>query len=236
MRKQLFVPLRNRRDGSTTLQHSNSFLRSALLEATIVTLLTVAALIVLAIAVIGPSSVSRAEVRDKTAAMPVASIYRPIEIEGGQSYSIASGDLRSYVTEDTQKVLTLEWPVAGRLTDGFGVRHNPFSKRASEFHSGQDIAAPKGIAVTACADGTIAYAGWMHGYGDVVIIEHKNGVSTRYGHLSRILVSVGQTISGGDEIGEVGSTGRSTGPHLHFEVRLSDEPVDPLRYLPGTNS
>jgi murein DD-endopeptidase MepM/ murein hydrolase activator NlpD len=211
-------------------------LRSALLEATIVTLLTVAALIVLAIAVIGPSSVSRAEVRDNTVARPAASIYRPIEIEGGQSYSIASGDLRSYVTVDTEKVLTLEWPVAGKLTDGFGGRHNPFGKRVSEFHSGQDIAAPKGTAVTACADGTITFAGWMHGYGDVVIIAHKDGVSTRYGHLSRILVSAGQTISGGEEISEVGSTGRATGPYLHFEVRLSDEPVDPLKYLPGTNS
>jgi murein DD-endopeptidase MepM/ murein hydrolase activator NlpD len=190
----------------------------------------------MAIAVLGPSSVSRAEVKENAVAMPTASIYRPIDLADGQSYSIASRDLRPYVTEDTQKVLTLEWPVAGRLTDRFGVRHNPFGKRVSEFHSGQDIAAPKGTAVTSCADGTITFAGWMHGYGDVVIVEHKDGVSTRYGHLSRILVSAGQTISGGEEIGEVGSTGRATGPHLHFEVRLSDEPVDPLRYLPGTNS
>lgn len=236
MRKQLFVPLRNRRDGSATLQHSKSELRSALLEATIVTLLTVATLIVMAIAVLGPSSVSRAEVRDNNVEMPAASIDRPIELTGGQSYSIASGDLHPYVKEEIQKALTLEWPVAGRLTDGFGVRHNPFGKRASEFHSGQDIAAPKGTAVTACADGTITFAGWIHSYGDVVIIEHKNGVSTRYGHLSRILVSVGQTISGGEEIGEVGATGRATGPHLHFEMRLSNEPVDPLRYLPDTDS
>lgn len=125
------------------------------------------------------------------------------------------------------------WPVAGELTDGFGGRRNPFGGSSSEFHTGQDIATLWGTPVVAAANGTVIFAGWQNGYGQIVIIDHGNGLTTRYGHLSGIDVIVGQVMARGEQVGRVGSTGRSTGPHLHYEVRINDEPVDPLQYLPG---
>ncbi|MCA1850469.1 MAG: M23 family metallopeptidase, partial [Acidobacteria bacterium] len=102
-----------------------------------------------------------------------------------------------------------------------------------ESHEGQDIDAEMGAPVSAAASGTVAVAGVQNGYGNVVYIDHGNGLSTRYGHLSHIDVSVGQKIMRGEVLGRVGSTGRSTGPHLHYEVRINSEPVNPRRYLPG---
>jgi murein DD-endopeptidase MepM/ murein hydrolase activator NlpD len=84
----------------------------------------------------------------------------------------------------------------------------------------------------AAAQGTVIFAGWQNGYGQIVIIDHGNGLTTRYGHLSGIDVEVGRQIARGEQIGRVGSTGRSTGPHLHYEVRINDEPVNPRQYLP----
>jgi murein DD-endopeptidase MepM/ murein hydrolase activator NlpD len=124
------------------------------------------------------------------------------------------------------------WPVMGALRSGVGTRSNPFGGSSIEFHKGQDIAAPIGTPVMATADGTIVVAGWQRGYGWVVYIDHGNGISTRYGHLSRIDVEIGQTIKRGEQLGLVGSTGRSTGPHLHYEVRINGQPVSPLLYLP----
>jgi murein DD-endopeptidase MepM/ murein hydrolase activator NlpD len=124
------------------------------------------------------------------------------------------------------------WPVLGNLTDSFGGRRNPFGGSGSEFHAGQDIATAWGTAVDATAAGTVIFAGWQNGYGQVVIIDHGGGLTTRYGHLSEIDVSEGQQIAKAEPIGKVGSSGRSTGPHLHYEVRLNDEPVDPRNYLP----
>jgi murein DD-endopeptidase MepM/ murein hydrolase activator NlpD len=125
------------------------------------------------------------------------------------------------------------WPVDGSLESGFGGRRNPFGGRSFEFHTGQDIDAPWGAPVVAAASGKIVIAGWQHGYGQVVYIDHGSGLTTRYGHLSQIGVKVGQTISRGEVLGRVGSTGRSTGPHLHYEVRINDNAVDPLPYLTG---
>ena len=124
------------------------------------------------------------------------------------------------------------WPLRGRLTDGFGDRRNPFRRRSSEFHPGQDIAALWGTPVSVTADGTVVFAGSKKGYGRMVIVDHGNNISTRYGHLSRIDTTVGALISRGEQIGLVGSTGRSTGPHLHYEVRVGQVPVNPLVYLP----
>jgi len=87
--------------------------------------------------------------------------------------------------------------------------------------------------VGVAAAGKVTIAGWQRGYGNVVYVDHGSGISTRYGHLSKINVSVGQTVNTGDIIGLVGSTGRSTGPHLHYEVRINNQPVDPKPYLPG---
>jgi murein DD-endopeptidase MepM/ murein hydrolase activator NlpD len=124
------------------------------------------------------------------------------------------------------------WPVEGESTDSFGYRGNPFGGGGSEFHPGQDIAAPRGTPVFAPADGTVVEAGWKNGYGQTVVIDHSHGLTTRYGHLSKVEVGVGQELKRGEELGLVGSTGRSTGPHLHYEVRLGDLPVSPWHYLP----
>ncbi len=124
----------------------------------------------------------------------------------------------------------LAWPVSGTITSPFGMRQNPFGGGV-EFHPGLDIAAPMGTTVTAAAGGTVISAGWYGGYGNYILIDHGGGMSTGYGHLSQIFVSNGQTVQKGQAIGAVGSTGMSTGPHLHFEVRLGGKPTDPAPYL-----
>ncbi|MGI8996607.1 MAG: peptidoglycan DD-metalloendopeptidase family protein [Pyrinomonadaceae bacterium] len=124
------------------------------------------------------------------------------------------------------------WPVAGELTDRFGGRRDPFGSGGSEFHAGQDIAALSGTPVFAAGDGTVSFAGYQNGYGQVVIVDHGNGLATRYGHLSKIEAAAGQQLKRGAALGRVGSTGRSTGPHLHYEVRINDQPVNPRTYLP----
>lgn len=125
------------------------------------------------------------------------------------------------------------WPVAGAMRGGFGFRRNPFGGSGSEFHKGQDISAPMGTPVIATADGVVTNAGWLRGYGQVVYVDHGNGLSTRYGHLSRIDVAVGQIVQRGGQVGLVGSTGRSTGPHLHYEVRVEGQATNPVPYLPA---
>jgi murein DD-endopeptidase MepM/ murein hydrolase activator NlpD len=125
------------------------------------------------------------------------------------------------------------WPVFGRLESGVGGRRNPFGGRGFEYHEGQDIDATYGVPVQVAASGRVTIAGWQRGYGKVVYVDHGNGLSTRYGHLSVIDVAVGQSVTQGQTIGLVGSTGRSTGPHLHYEVRINNQPVDPKPYLPG---
>lgn len=123
------------------------------------------------------------------------------------------------------------WPVEGKLESGFGGRRNPFGGSSYEFHSGQDIDAPWGAPVVAGASGKIDFVGWQNGYGQLVIIDHGGGLTTRYGHLSHIDVAQGDVVQRAQLIGRIGSTGRSTGPHLHYEVRINDEPVNPLQYL-----
>lgn len=123
------------------------------------------------------------------------------------------------------------WPVEGKLEGGFGGRRNPFGGGSYEFHSGQDIEAPTGAPIVSGASGTVSFVGWQNGYGQLVVVDHGGGLTTRYGHLSRIGVSLAQKVQRGEFIGNVGSTGRSTGPHLHYEVRINDQPVNPLQYL-----
>jgi murein DD-endopeptidase MepM/ murein hydrolase activator NlpD len=125
------------------------------------------------------------------------------------------------------------WPLMGPLRTGYGMRNDPFGGPSVEFHKGQDISAPTGTPIRATADGVVVIAGWVKGYGNGIYIDHGNGISTRYGHLSRIDVVVGQIIKRGDHLGLVGSTGRSTGPHLHYEVRINGQAVNPLSYLPS---
>jgi len=122
------------------------------------------------------------------------------------------------------------WPVLGYITDGFGIRRNPFGG-GSENHAGLDIATNHGTAIQATADGIVIVAGMSGGYGNLVVIDHGYGITSRYGHMSRIDVQVGQRITRGKQIGAVGSTGRSTAPHCHYEIRLHDRPINPLSYL-----
>ncbi|HEY3678694.1 MAG TPA: M23 family metallopeptidase [Bradyrhizobium sp.] len=123
-------------------------------------------------------------------------------------------------------------PVVGEVefTSGFGIRIDPFLGRPA-MHTGLDFRAAMGDPVRATANGKVASAGWTGGYGRMVEIDHGNGLSTRYGHLSEIGVRVGEPIKIGQVIGQVGSTGRSTGPHLHYETRIDGEAVDPQKFL-----
>jgi murein DD-endopeptidase MepM/ murein hydrolase activator NlpD len=123
-------------------------------------------------------------------------------------------------------------PIPGELetTSGFGVRLDPFI-RAPAMHTGVDLRGNFGDAVRATAAGTVTQAGWSGGYGRMVEIDHGNGFSTRYGHLSSIDVEEGQTVKIGQVVGRIGMTGRTTGPHLHYETRVDGEPVDPQRFL-----
>lgn len=124
------------------------------------------------------------------------------------------------------------WPVRGYITSGVGDRSNPFGGGGNETHPGLDIAATHGTAIEAGGDGIVIKAGPQGGYGNLVVIDHGYGITTRYGHMSRIDVKVGDHVHRGLPLGAVGSTGRSTGPHLHYEVRLYDRVVDPMNYLP----
>lgn len=121
-------------------------------------------------------------------------------------------------------------PVHGVLTDGFGGRSDPFTGEKG-VHSAVDISSATGQPIRAPADGIVVKAEWSNGYGNVVFISHGFGYSTRYGHLASFAVKPGQKVKRGDTIGAVGTTGRSTGPHLHYEVRLNDQPVNPLAYI-----
>ena len=123
------------------------------------------------------------------------------------------------------------WPVVGKLESGFGGRRNPFGGSSFEFHTGQDIDAAMGAPVVAGASGKVTFVGWQNGYGQLVVIDHGGGLTTRYAHLSHIDVAQEQQVERAQFIGRVGSSGRSTGPHLHYEIRINDEPVNPLQYL-----
>jgi murein DD-endopeptidase MepM/ murein hydrolase activator NlpD len=127
------------------------------------------------------------------------------------------------------------YPRNSSLTSFFGYRSDPFSSAHAEFHPGIDFKGHRGDGVKATANGTVVFAGWFGGYGNCVRIRHKNNFETLYGHLSKIKVKVGQKVSVGDNIGMVGSTGHSTGNHLHYEVRKNGKPVNPVKFLTLNN-
>jgi len=150
--------------------------------------------------------------------------------------ALLEGQLRAYEDalrrkRELERIPSI-WPVGGEITDDFGVRGNPFGGGSAEFHDGLDIATAWGTPVVATGNGTVSFAGAKSGYGLVVIVDHGDGLSTAYGHLSKIEVELGRAIKRGDALGRVGSTGRSTGPHLHYEVRMGESAVSPARYLP----
>jgi murein DD-endopeptidase MepM/ murein hydrolase activator NlpD len=135
-----------------------------------------------------------------------------------------------HVRSQTRKLPFNNPSPASDITSRFGNRLDPFLGRLA-LHAGIDFRTPIGTRIAATAPGTVITAGKSGGYGNMVEIDHGNGITTRYAHLSSILVNVGDTISAGEAIGRSGSTGRSTGPHLHYEVRLNGEAVDPMRFL-----
>jgi murein DD-endopeptidase MepM/ murein hydrolase activator NlpD len=141
---------------------------------------------------------------------------------------------RGLIPEPSLDHLTIPslWPVRGQISSGFGQRMDPFVGESTT-HTGVDISAPRGTSVEATADGIVTEAERDGGYGNDVLIDHGFGISTRYCHLSHIYVVVGQEVKSGQTIGAVGSTGRSTGPHLHYEVRVHHLPVNPSKYLRG---
>jgi murein DD-endopeptidase MepM/ murein hydrolase activator NlpD len=125
-----------------------------------------------------------------------------------------------------------DWPITGPVSSEFGGRSSPYG-RSWEFHPGLDIRALSGTPVAAAGSGTVVYAGRMRGYGNMVVVDHGVGLKTVYAHLSAIYADLGRRVETGQVIGAVGQTGRATGPHLHYEVRVGTAPVDPMCYLSG---
>jgi murein DD-endopeptidase MepM/ murein hydrolase activator NlpD len=149
-----------------------------------------------------------------------------------QLYRISVARIQIHRLTRTLHSVPVRKPLEGEidLTSGFGVRQDPFTGSPA-MHTGLDIHGVTGDAVRASADGTVTAAGWSGGYGRVVDVDHGNGLATRYAHLSAIDVRVGQSVKTGQIVGKVGSTGRSIGPHLHYETRVRGEAVDPLKFL-----
>ena len=125
-----------------------------------------------------------------------------------------------------------DWPLTGVISSDFGERSSPWG-RSWEFHAGLDIRALQGTPVAAAGSGTVVYAGRMRGYGNMVVVDHGFELKTVYAHLSAIYADLGRRVQTGEVIGAVGQTGRATGPHLHYEVRVGTAPVDPMCYLAG---
>jgi murein DD-endopeptidase MepM/ murein hydrolase activator NlpD len=137
----------------------------------------------------------------------------------------ATGPSAPTGTAATPSAAGLIWPVNGPIT-------SPFGPRWGGFHPGIDIGVPTGTPIEAAAAGTVIWCGWESGYGNLVVLDHHNGIATAYAHQSKIAVSCNENVAQGQVIGYVGCTGFCTGPHLHFEVRVNGTPVDPLGYLP----
>jgi murein DD-endopeptidase MepM/ murein hydrolase activator NlpD len=153
-------------------------------------------------------------------------------LSGAASVGISLGLTKNSTTADWIRANSAPnlWPVEGQITASFGERIDPFNGEGA-FHSGVDISAVVGSPVIAPADGSVTFADFLGGYGRAIMVDHGHGITTRYGHLSSFAVTAGQFIHRGDTIGYVGSSGRSTGPHLHYEVRINDAPVNPYKYL-----
>jgi len=169
---------------------------------------------------------------DVTSSLDQLSALRTSALTGAASVGISLGMTRNATTADWVRANSAPnlWPVDGQVTASFGERIDPFNGEGA-FHSGVDIGSGYGHAIIAPADGVITFADFMGGYGKLIMMDHGHGISTRYGHLSGFAVTAGQQVHRGDTIGYVGLSGRSTGPHLHYEVRINDTPVNPYKYL-----
>jgi murein DD-endopeptidase MepM/ murein hydrolase activator NlpD len=176
-----------------------------------------------------PQQIQDAEV---SSSLDQLGALRTSALNGAATVGISLGMTRNATTADWARASSSPslWPVEGQVTGSFGERIDPFNGEGA-FHSGVDISSAYGHAVIAPADGVVTFADFFGGYGKAIMIDHGHGISTRYGHLSGFAVTSGQEVHRGDTIGYVGLSGRSTGPHLHYEVRINDTPVNPYKYL-----
>lgn len=156
--------------------------------------------------------------------LPGAKVVAVVESGGRRE----SRGINSSIIESSSR--RFGWPVMGKISSNFGWRRSPFGKRRV-FHSGLDIRAPRGRGIVAAGDGRVVHSGWMGGYGKAIVIAHPNGLTTLYGHCSGLVARRGAVVRRGQVIALVGSTGRSTGNHLHFEVRKDGTPMSPIRFL-----
>ncbi|MFR2533743.1 MAG: M23 family metallopeptidase [Clostridia bacterium] len=162
----------------------------------------------------------------------IATVQETVEV--ASAINVAQIEVENVIEEQERiKSCTLDGiyfavkPVSGNITSRFGANESI----RDHTHKGLDIAAPNGTTIKAAAGGTVTYAGWMSGYGNLVIISHGNGIQTYYGHCSKLYVSKGKTVEAGDKIAAVGSTGNSTGNHLHFEIRKNGKQINPQTYV-----
>jgi murein DD-endopeptidase MepM/ murein hydrolase activator NlpD len=167
-----------------------------------------------------------------TSSLDQLHVLRTSALSGATMVGLTMGLTRNATTADWFRANSAPnlWPVEGQVTGSFGERIDPFNGEGA-FHSGVDISSAYGTPIVAPADGVVTFTDLLGGYGKLIMINHGNGISTRYGHLSGFAVTVGQEVHRGDVIGYVGASGRSTGPHLHYEVRINDTPVNPYKYL-----
>lgn len=165
----------------------------------------------------------------------VANLYSSAKdiIERMDSHGLSLRKVAKYFSEQRSEILQVPavWPLRGWVTSVFGMRTSPFTGKPA-MHKGIDIAAPEGTVIRAPASGTVIFRGVQSGYGKVLVLRHGKGITTLYGHLSKSLVQEADRIPIGTPVALVGNTGRSTGPHLHYEVRLNNIPVNPKRFLP----
>ncbi|KYZ75250.1 hypothetical protein AXX12_13905 [Anaerosporomusa subterranea] len=170
----------------------------------------------------------------------LAHYHRPLSANAIATTSLASRSVGELGQPQAQAIVTTStdmpintpalWPASGAITSGFGWR-NPPVEDGTELHQGVDIAVETGTPVVATANGVVTKSGWTGGYGNLVQIDHGNGMETLYGHNSQLAVSVGQKVKKGQVIAYVGSTGVSTGPHIHYEVRVNGTAVNPMRFM-----
>jgi len=165
-----------------------------------------------------------------TADLHSLKVGNEIFLPGARPEVVSTARRQPTTTTTVSSGRNYRWPVMGRISSPFGWRRHPVTRR-NDFHTGLDIRAARGTVIRAARDGRVAYAGWMGAYGKVVVIEHADGKSTLYAHCSSILVKQGDRVTTGQNIARVGSTGRTTGPHLHFEIRNGNRPVNPLQFL-----
>jgi murein DD-endopeptidase MepM/ murein hydrolase activator NlpD len=178
------------------------------------------------------ATAERIQDADVSSSLDQLHALRTSALTGATMVGLTMGLTRNATTADWAKANSAPnlWPVEGQVTGSFGERIDPFNGEGA-FHSGVDIGSSYGHAIVAPADGVVTLTDTLGGYGKTIMIDHGNSICTRYGHLSGFAVTPGQRVQRGDVIGYVGESGRSTGPHLHYEVRINDTPVNPYKYL-----